>query len=114
MVISADQNPGPFALSWLGCFYAYIGEMEKATKILIELEDLQGRQPVGNYYLAIVYAAVDKNDRAVELLEKACDEHEGILVFFKHHLKRLTRDFKNDPRVPGILKRIGLSTDGLY
>jgi len=78
------------------------------------MEELQKHQPVGNYYLAMVFAAVGKNDRAVELLERACDEHEGALVFFKHHLKRLTRDFKKDPRVPGILKRIGLSTDGLY
>jgi adenylate cyclase len=111
--ISAVQNPGPFALSWLGCFYAYIGQMEKANRILNEMEDLQRRQPVGNYYLAIVYAAVGKNDLAVELLEKACDEHEGILVFFKHHLKSFTRDFKKDPRVPGILKRIGLLPEGL-
>jgi len=111
--ISDLQNPGTFALSWLGCFYAYVGQMEKANTILNEMEDLQRHQPVGNYYLAIVYGAVGKNDLAVELLEKACDEHEGILVFFKHHLRRLIRDFKNDPRIPGILKRIGLSADGL-
>jgi len=112
--VSDVQNPGPFALSWVGIFYAYIGEMEKANRVLHDMEELQKHQPVGNYYLAMVFAAVGKNDRAVELVERACDEHEGALVFFKHHLKRLTRDFKKDPRVPGILKRIGLSTDGLY
>lgn len=111
--ISAVQNPGPFSSSWMGCFYAYIGEMEKANKVLLEMEELQKHEPVGNYYLAIVYAAVGKIDRAFELLEKAFDEHEGILVFFKHHLRILTGEFKNDPRVPGILQRIGLSAEGL-
>jgi len=90
-----------------------MGEKEKANQMLAEMENLQQHQPVGNYYLAIVYAAVEKNDRAIELLERACDEHEGIMVFFKHHLRRLSRNFKNDSRVEGILNRIGLSADDL-
>lgn len=108
--LSCELENGPFTLSWLGCIYGTTGEEQKAREILAKLLNISYSQSVPNYYLAIVYAGLNQTEPALSSLERACDLHEGILVYFRHHLKYLIPDFSNEPGSSRILERIGLTS----
>jgi hypothetical protein len=55
--------------------------------------------------LAIVAASLGNMDATFELLDRACDEHDGILVYSKRY-PFFTR-LQTDPRMERIYRRIG-------
>jgi hypothetical protein len=68
---------------------------------------MAGRKHVDAFSVALVYLGLGDRDRALDWLEKACDNHSGWL----------TQMAKNDPRLDGlrfeprfreILRRMGL------
>jgi hypothetical protein len=58
--------------------------------------------------LASVYAGMGDKEFAVKCLEKAFEQHEGMMVFLKQWAK-LIPWYKNDPRIIALAKMIGLS-----
>lgn len=100
-------NAGPLALSYVGCLYGLAGDREKAQQVLDELQTLSAKKHVQRYCFAMVYAGLGEMDRAFEWLEQAYEQREGVLVLLKP-MPPLIPALDADPRLPGLLRRIGL------
>ena len=55
--------------------------------------------------LALLNASLGRMDAAFELLERACDEHDGVLVYAKRY--PFFKILQADPRMEGIHRRVG-------
>lgn len=60
-----------------------------------------GKQPVGNYDLASVYAGIGEKEFVLKCLEN------GMMIFLKHWAKLISW-YKDDPRIIALEKEIGL------
>jgi tetratricopeptide (TPR) repeat protein len=86
--------------------YAAAGRKEEAEKIIKEVErgkDLSGNDHRG---MALVYAALSENDKAIAWLEKSYKKHEESLCSLKIDPKM--DPLRSDPRFNALLKKIGL------
>jgi serine/threonine-protein kinase len=108
LTLAVAQNNGSFTLSFLGCLLGIINYQEKAKEVLQKLKDMIGKQPVGNYDLASVYAGIGEKGFTLKCLEKGFEQHEGMMVFLKHWAK-LIPSYKDDPMIFALEKKIGLS-----
>jgi hypothetical protein len=59
-----------------------------------------------------VAASLGCTDDAFELLDRACDEHDGILVYSKRY--PFFRLLQADPRMARIYRRIGFPDSASY
>ena len=66
-------DDSPYVLAWLARALAASGDTTEANRLLEELAG-QARVYVDSYYLASVYAALDRKDEAVNRLQRACEE----------------------------------------
>lgn len=105
--LAVAQNNGAFTLSWMGCLLGIMGEQPKANEVLKTLQDMRGKEPVGNFDMAIVYAGLGEKELTLKCLERGFEEHEGMMVFIKHWTK-LVPWFKNDPGIIALAKKISL------
>jgi TolB-like protein/Tfp pilus assembly protein PilF len=92
--------------AFIGCMHIRSGDREKARRILHELE----QERLGTYVpfmaSAFVYEALGENDKAIEMLEKSCDNRETNLAFLKTW--PFLDGLRNDPRFQQIEHRVGL------
>jgi hypothetical protein len=90
----------------LGCVYALAGRREEALNILEGLKPL----PEGNLLLllraALVCAALDERDQAFKLVDKACEERFGVMIYLKVY--PAFDNLPSNPRFDQLLRRIGL------
>jgi len=91
----------------LAAIYARAGKREQATKLLDEIEtDLSGDY-LSPAWLALVKFGLDQNDEAFTLLEKAYQEHDGFLLYFREF--PWSAEYRTDPRWLEIERKMGLS-----
>jgi Tfp pilus assembly protein PilF len=98
----AKANPDSRAL--LAYAYAAAEKQSEARKILSELAQLSKQKYVSPFPIAVVYTALEDNDRAFEALEKAYAERSwamGMLEVFPA-FDRL----RSDPRFAVLLRRV--------
>ena len=67
-------DDSPYVLEWLARAYAMSGNIVEANRLVEGLADPLSRVYVDSYYLASVYAALDREDEAVRCLQRACVE----------------------------------------
>ncbi len=86
--------------------YAAAGRKKDAEKIVLEIEE--GKDLSGNDHrgMALVYAALEENDKAFLWLEKSYEKHEESLCSLKIDPKM--DPLRSDPRFNVMLKKIGL------
>lgn len=106
--ICNSQNESPFTLSLLACLYGQMGNIDEASKFIDKLEKLKQTQPIGNYYMAIAFAGKGDSGIAFTYFEKAVEQHEGIAVYFRQHIKTMIPHLRADLRSQALMKRIGL------
>jgi len=101
------SSGNPFALGSLGHAYAAGGQRAPARKALADLLELAKRRYVSPFDIAVVYAGLGENDRALEWLGKATEDRSLEMIFLKV-----------DPRFDGLrgmgrfgelLRRVGLA-----
>ena len=86
----------------LGAAYARAKRKAEAEKILNELQTLSDRQYVPSSAVAMVHAALGDRGKALDALEKACDEHDfslaqiGVAPWFK--------DLRGEPRFQALVE----------
>ena len=102
--VAAEQNPGSFTLFHLGLLSGLLGEYEEAKKVLDELLKMRTDQPVGNFHLAMIYASMDEYDLAIQCLEKAAEEREGMMVVLRQY-SHLIPGFRSDSRLNNLLNK---------
>jgi serine/threonine protein kinase/tetratricopeptide (TPR) repeat protein len=98
------DDSDPLALATLGTVHGKAGRRAEARKVANELRARSKKQHVSPYWLAMVWAWLDK-DRAFAYLEKAYEER-----FWMNFLKAETGldPLRGDPRYQDLLRRVGL------
>src|ERR1043166_4756937 len=95
----------PWTLAALAVCYSSLGKVADVEAIRDELAARARREYVQSSTLAIVAASLGCMDDAFALLERACDEHDGILVYAKRY--PFFRLLQADPRMGRVYQRIG-------
>jgi TolB-like protein/Flp pilus assembly protein TadD len=86
--------------------FALSGNRPAAAKILDELLAASQKKYVSPYDIAVIYMGLDDQNRAVEWLTKAYEEHSGFLLFVTSDPR--FRPLRQDPRFRDLLRRMGL------
>lgn len=97
----------PEALGILGYALARTGRRREALALAGKMKDIQQRRPVPAAFFADVYIGLGDNERALELLEQACDAREGRVVQLKVNPRY--DSLRSNPRFSILLKRLGLA-----
>jgi TolB-like protein/DNA-binding winged helix-turn-helix (wHTH) protein/Tfp pilus assembly protein PilF len=77
-----SQNSPP-VLAALARTYAVSGKTTEARNLLDQLMQQAKKQYVSPFYVAVVYAGLGENDKAMDWLEKAYSDHSNAIVFLK-------------------------------
>jgi len=104
---SAGSNP--LWSGFLGQVYAAVGKTEDALQILLELRAQSAKRYVPPVAFAILHAGLGNLDDAFHWLEKAADEHDGLLIYLK--VGSAFDNLRSDRRFPTFLARVGLQGD---
>jgi tetratricopeptide (TPR) repeat protein len=82
------------------------GERKEAIQLLDALTELAKEKYVAPYFLAGIYVGLGKNDRALEYLEIAYEEHSHWLTYL--HMDPGMDALRDSPHFQDLLRRIGL------
>jgi TolB-like protein/Tfp pilus assembly protein PilF len=94
-------------LAQLGEAYALFGSADKAREVLQQLEDRARRTYVSPYHLAFVYTGLGEHERALDLVERAFDEHAGAMYGIKGSF--LLAPLRPHPRFKALLTKMNLA-----
>jgi TolB-like protein/DNA-binding winged helix-turn-helix (wHTH) protein len=90
-----------------GYIYGRIGEQQKAREQLRFLEERRSRgQWVSAYNLALIHEGLGEQKRAMELLEEAAKEPQGMLVYLK--IDPIWAPLRSQPRLAALMKKVGI------
>ncbi len=95
----------PEYLAWLGHVYAMSGRREKAEKMLEELKSLSRQSYVSAYHMAFLYLGLGDKDRALEHLERACEERSSSMIALK--ADPVFDTLHTDARFQDLMQRMG-------
>jgi tetratricopeptide (TPR) repeat protein len=98
----AGNNAGMKAK--LGNVYAATGKRAEALKVINELLALRKRQFVQSYEIAQIYALLNEQEKALEWIATAGEEHSFGVAAVDPDLENL----RSNPQFEGLLKRLGL------
>src|SRR4029453_1500420 len=91
----------------LAITYAQMGRQSEARKILDQLVQQSQTRYVSAPSIAAIYVALGEKDEAFRWLQRAFEEHSGILQWIAFLPE--FRPLHSDPRFPQLLRRIGIS-----
>jgi TolB-like protein/DNA-binding winged helix-turn-helix (wHTH) protein/Tfp pilus assembly protein PilF len=80
---TAASPNSPLMEAGLGHAYGAAKKMSEARAILNQLMEQSRKQYVAPFYIAIVYAGLGENEKAMDWLEKAYEDRSNGLVFIK-------------------------------
>jgi TolB-like protein/DNA-binding winged helix-turn-helix (wHTH) protein/Tfp pilus assembly protein PilF len=100
------SHDSPQMLGALGHAYGTSGNRSEAEKVLAQLMEQSKKQYVSPFYVAIVYAGLPENDKAVDWLEKAYKDRSNAIVFSKVDPQLDT--LRSTPRFQSLLHRLAL------
>ena len=95
----------PWTLAALAVCYSSLGKRAEVEAISDELSARARHEYVQSSTLAIVAASRGDLDAAFELLERACTEHDGILVYSKRY--PFFRALQTNPRIERVYRGVG-------
>jgi serine/threonine protein kinase/Tfp pilus assembly protein PilF len=96
----------PMIRAALAHTYAAAGGTEEARQILDDLTRQAKRKYVAPYFFAGIHVGLGENDRALEYLEEAYEEHSNWLIYL--HIDPSMDGLRDDPRFQDLLRRVGL------
>jgi len=82
------------------------GRTNEAGQILDDLTQLAKQKYVAPYFFAGIHVGLGENDRALEYLEKAHEEHSNWLIYL--HIDPSMDGLRGDSRFQDLLRRVGL------
>ena len=92
------------AIAAMGFAAAKSGRRDQAHSALKELEDAKAKGFVPAYAFAQIHFALGHRTKAVELLEKAFEQREALMVFIKVDHK--WDELRSEPRFVQLMKRM--------
>jgi len=103
-------SPGDTALlGQLGQGYATSGKVDEAREVLRQMEELSRERYVPSYHLAYVYTGLGEDDKALDALEQAFEEHAGGIYGIKGSF--LFTTLRSHPRFKALLRKMNLQED---
>ncbi|PYP49618.1 MAG: hypothetical protein DMD45_13810, partial [Gemmatimonadetes bacterium] len=102
----------PWTLAALAVCYSSLGRQADVEAIHDELVARARREYLQSTVRAIVVASLGRMDDTFALLDRACDEHDGILVYSKRY--PFFKQLQADPRMARVYQRIGFPDTGPY
>jgi TolB-like protein/DNA-binding winged helix-turn-helix (wHTH) protein/Tfp pilus assembly protein PilF len=100
------SHDSPQMLGALGHVYGVSGNRAQAETVLAQLMEQSKKQYVSPFYVAIVYAGLSENDKAVDWLEKAYKDRSNAIVFSK--VDPQLDALRTAPRFKALLHRLAL------
>ena len=107
---AAASGRQPATLTALAACHRSAGRVSEVQSLYDELSARARSGYMQKSTLAVAAAAADRLDEAFDLLDKACDERDSILIYSKRHLGFSA--LQSDPRMAGIHRRIGFPEPG--
>ena len=106
--IAASQldNAPPVVLANLAYVYALNGQVKEAEAEIAKLNKLLETHHICLYEFAYIYAALKRNDKAFEYLEKAWTKQHYCVPFTREDPR--LENLHTDPRFNDYLKKVGL------
>ena len=104
---AAASGRQPATLTALAACYRSVGHMTEVQAIYEELSARARSGYLQKSTLAVAAAVAGHLDEAFDLLARACDDRDSILIYSKRHLG--FRFLQNDPRMAAIHRRIGFA-----
>ncbi len=104
---SALSPDSTLFLSQLGQACAVTGNVERARKILQQLQDRAIHEFVSPYHFAYVYAGLGEADAAIDWLERAFEWRSGAIYGIKGSF--LFRNLRSHPRFKSLLQKMNLT-----
>jgi TolB-like protein/DNA-binding winged helix-turn-helix (wHTH) protein/lipoprotein NlpI len=102
--LALERHPG--AMMWLGNLYGVSGHRQQALKLLEELARRSNDNRTYAYQAAVIWAGLGENDKALDSLDKAFEEHESDLMMIK--VEPCFDRLRPDPRFQRLMRRLGL------
>ena len=93
-------------LAQLGQAFAMVGQTEQAREVLRQLDGLSHQRYVSPYHMAYVYTGLGEHDRAMDWLERACEERAGGVFGMKGSF--LFIPLRSHPRFKALLRKMNL------
>ena len=85
---------------------AAAGKVDEARRILENLVELSRQKYVSPYFLAGIHIGLGQDDRAIEYLERAYEDHSHWLIYL--HLDPSMDPLRANPRFQELVRRLGL------
>jgi TolB-like protein/Tfp pilus assembly protein PilF len=95
-----------YLLGRMGHAYARWGKRQEAEKLIAELEKSPNPAAVSLVHVAYIYAGLGENNRAIDLLERACPRRDADACFTG--VEPLFDTLRSEPRFTALLTRYGL------
>ncbi|MBI4547737.1 MAG: protein kinase [Ignavibacteriae bacterium] len=106
MAMAALGKTSPLFLTCRGIVYSLLGKKKEADEVLDELLELSKQERVSPFFIADVYAGLDRKNQAFQWLEKAYEERDPMLLWLK--VDPMLDGIRTDPRFITLLKKMGL------
>ncbi|MCL4523998.1 MAG: protein kinase, partial [Acidobacteria bacterium] len=101
LAVTADNQFLVLGQAWV---YAVAGRKSEAQDIVDAYKRLAAKEYVDSYLVAMVYAALGDKEQALQLLEKARQDHSGGLTFLK--VDPYWDPLRSDPRYAELLRKL--------
>jgi serine/threonine-protein kinase len=88
----------------LGHAYAAAGKPAEARRILEDLHALAKKRYVLPYGFALIHIGLGENEEALEWLERACQDRNGMMAFLQ--VEPRFDPLRDDPRFQDLLRRM--------
>jgi serine/threonine protein kinase/Tfp pilus assembly protein PilF len=102
----ALSGGSPIMRAALAQTLALADEQTKANRILDDLLELSQQKYVASYFLSGIYLGLAQQDRAMDYLEKAKQEHSHWLIYL--HIDPAMDTLRSNPRFQTLLQNVGL------
>lgn len=80
------------------------GSQDEARNLLDKLLKLSNERFIPPYHIALIYNALGETDKALEWLEKGCEQHDPKMAFLKVDPK--WNNLRSEPRFIELMRRI--------
>jgi serine/threonine protein kinase/Tfp pilus assembly protein PilF len=100
------SSGSPMMRAALAQTLAVAGQIQKANEILDDLTKLSKQKYVAPYFFAGIHIGMGEDDRAMEYLEKAYEEHSHWLIYL--HIDPSMDGLQSNRHFQDLLRRVGL------
>ncbi len=107
----AQQHEGSASDTGLGYAYAKLGDKDRARQAIENIKSNKENGGTKDYWMTLspIYSAMGENNKAMDFLEKAYEDHDYKLPMIKY--RYYFQDLRSNSRYKALLKKMNLPED---